>query len=395
MNPDSELSITIIAGEASGDLYGSLLARSILKQSPNAYLQGIGGEAMSKAGVTLLHSISDLSVMGFVEVVRHIPKLLSLKNRMVKSILSANTAAVVLVDFPDFNLRVAKKIFDHKIHNQLGFPKIYYFVPPQVWIWRKKRIYKIKQLCDAVFPLFLFEHEMYTAKGIKSFYAGHPITNLIPRDQYDQKGNENQAGILSVGLFPGSRIQEIKKILPVMLRAVSTLAKSLNPDFKTLTVLISRCEWIDEVIYTHIIEKIKVPMGTSIKLETQSRAIMHRTDVILCKSGTINLEIALFKKPLIIAYKTSWLTWIIAKLWLRISHISLINLLSGKSVVREFVQYNAKPVVIAEEMRRILTDTEYRKNMVKELDEFTARQLPSNPHSVTDDIAQYLLKDIK
>lgn len=284
-------SITLLCGEASGDLYGSMLARSIRTLSPHTRLQGIGGRSMEQAGVQLFHSVSDLSVMGFGEVLWHIPKLLSLRNRAVDRIFSSGSSALVLIDFPDFNLSVAKKVHQIKKRSGSMFPKIYYFIPPQIWIWRKNRIHSIKTFCDGVFPLFSFEHELYTSHGIKSYYFGHPVADTILQNQYYEKPNENQVSNTCIGLFPGSRLQEIRKILPVMIESVSTFCKRTGSDPERLSILISRCSWIPESVYAGIIQNSKL----KVRLADNPHEIMAGSMLILSKSGTVNLEIALFK----------------------------------------------------------------------------------------------------
>lgn len=395
MNKISELHITILSGEASGDLYGGLLAQSIMQFYPTAHITGIGGDVMSKAGVIIMHPISELSIMGISEVMLHIPKLLFLRKRIVDHIFSSGASTVILIDFPDFNLSVAKQVFQRKKGLGLMFPKIYYFVPPQVWIWRKNRINSIKKLCDGVFPLFSFEHDLYTKQGIKSFYAGHPVNDIILRDQYCQKQNENQVSNITVGLFPGSRMQEITKILPVMLKATDEFDKTSNFEKKPLSVLISRCDWIPENRYRNIIDRSGLSDRISISLTNDSHKIMALSDIILSKSGTVNLEIALFKKPFMVVYKTSWFTWLIAKLLLRIRFISLINILSNKEIVKEFVQHKTKPAMISNEMNRILADSAYTENMIKGLTYFAGEHISPRSHSVTDEIARYLLNEIK
>lgn len=387
MNYIPEPSITLLCGEASGDLYGGMLARSILTLSPNTRLQGIGGQSMEQAGVQLFHSVSDLSVMGFGEVIRHIPKLLSLRNQTVDRIFSSGSSAVVLIDFPDFNLSVAKKIYQIKKRSGSLFPKIYYFIPPQIWIWRKNRIHRIKKFCDGVFPLFSFEHELYTSRGIKSYYFGHPVADTILQNQYCEKPSENQVSNTAIGLFPGSRLQEIKKILPVMLESVVKFRKRSGLDIDRVSILISRCDWIPESVYTGLIKNSKL----NVRLIDNPHEIMAGSMLILSKSGTVNLEIALFKKPFAVIYKTSWLTWIIAKLMVGVRYISLVNILSRKVIVKEFIQHKAGPENIAAEMFRIFNDKTYAVRMISELTDFTKQHIAKNSVPVTDQIAHIII----
>lgn len=391
MNYIPEPSITILCGEASGDLYGGMLARSILTLSPHTRLQGIGGRSMEQAGVDILHPVSGLSVMGIGEVIRHIPKLLALRNRVVDQIMSSGSSALVLIDFPDFNLSVAKKIFQIKKRSNLKFPKIYYFIPPQIWIWRKNRIHSIKTFCDGVFPLFSFEHELYTGRGIKSYYFGHPVADTILQNQYYEKPSENQVSNTAIGLFPGSRLQEIRKILPVMIESVSTFCKRTGSETERLSILISRCRWIPESVYAGIIQNSKL----MVRLADNPHEIMAGSRLILSKSGTVNLEIALFKKPFTVIYKTSWLTWIIAKLMVGVRYISLVNILSRKEIVKEFIQHKARPEDIADEMYRLLNDEVYAARVISELTDFAEQHIAKGSVAVTDQIADIIMNGIK
>ena len=383
----------LVCGEASGDLYGGALAASIRSFLPDAYLQGIGGDSMKKAGVDILYPVSGLSVMGFGEVLSHLPKFFALRNRLVDRIFDSKTSAVILIDFPDFNLRLAEKIFKLKKRYGLTYPKIFYFVPPQVWIWRKYRINQIRRFCDAVFPLFSFEHELYTERGIKSFYFGHPLLDI--QNQYYEKAIENQVSNTVIGLFPGSRKQEITKILPVMLASITEFMKQPSQIGQQVTLLISRCPWIQDSLYSKLIRKSGLPATQSVKWVENSGEIISRADLILSKSGTVNLEIALHNKPYAVVYKTSILTWLIAKVMVRIRYISLVNLLSKREIVREFVQFRAEPEAIADEMMRMRTDRNYVQRMQQGLAEFTDRHLKQNAGKVTDRIAEQILNEIK
>lgn len=383
----------LVCGEASGDLYGGALAASIRSFLPDAYLHGIGGDSMKKAGVEIIYLVSNLSVMGFGEVLSHVPKLVALRNRLVDQVFSSKTSAVILIDFPDFNLRLAKKLFQRKKRFNLAYPKIFYFIPPQVWIWRKYRINQIRRFCDAVFPLFSFEHKLYTQRGIKSFYFGHPLLDI--QNKYCEKAVENQVSNTVIGLFPGSRKQEIIKILPVMLAATAKFAKQFSHGNNQISLLLSRCPWIQESLYSELIRKRGLPATLSVKWVENSGEIIADADLILSKSGTVNLEIALHNKPFAVVYKTSFLTWLIAKVLVRIRHISLVNILSKKEIVREFVQFGAKSKAISDEIMRMKTDRNYVQRMQQGLAEFTDRHLKQASPKVTGRIAEQILIEIK
>ena len=390
----SDPSLFILAGENSGDLYGSLLAKSIFKLAPGAKIQGVGGTSMQNAGVELIRPISDLSIMGVSEVLFHLPKIMALRNQVVDHIVRSGTGTVVLIDFPDFNLSVAKKIFHHKKHLDSALPKIYYFIPPHVWIWRKKRIHTIKQLCEGVFPLFAFEHDLYTNKGIKSFYAGHPISDTLP-GQYYQNTIKNQVTNVVFTLLPGSRLQEVTKILPVMFSAAMEYNRTWNTDKKVISIKVIQSNGISPDIYWKIVKRSGLQEIAELLPQVQSHKSMAESDLILAKSGTVNLETAFLKKPFIVIYITSFLTWLSAILFIHIRYISLVNILSDKPIVKEFIQYKAKPIIIAEEINHILTNDSYKKRMIEQLSDFSDRFVPNRSGSVTDAIAKFILNDTK
>ncbi|MBX7153174.1 lipid-A-disaccharide synthase [bacterium] len=344
--------IFILTGEPSGERYGAALAKALSEAIPGVKIVGVGGNRMREAGVSLIAHIHSLSVMGFTGIIRNFPRIYKIRQFVLKSIREIKPDAVILIDFPDFNLSIAKAIRGIK---QLSSTKIFYFIPPQVWIWRKSRIHTIKKYCNAVFPIFQFEHKLYCQHGIPSYFFGHPISDFLPK-QYDQKSAEKQESRMVVSLFPGSRNQEILKILPVMLGSVQKL-NSTHP----LTILINIAEDIDRDLIENIVSNYDLP----VTLLPNTYQAIAEADLILSKSGTINLEVAYFEKPAIIVYKTSWLNYWIAKWFVRPKFISLINILSGSEVVKEFIQSQATIENINTEMEKIVADTSYRFGMIK------------------------------
>jgi lipid-A-disaccharide synthase len=383
-------SVVILSGELSGDRYGSLLARALRKSDPDITLTGLGGDRMQSAGVMLMDHIRNFSAMGFFEVAQKLFQFRSLKNRVVDALQSDPPDALILIDFPDFNLRVAKEMHYWKKTNRSGRPKIFYYIPPQVWIWRKKRIRSIQEYCDAVFPIFRFEHELFLKNNVASFFAGHPIQDFFGESQYEQKTAQNQESALRVGLFPGSRPQEVKKILPIML---SSLIAFQHVSSKTLAVHIGTCETVSDAVYRAIVH----PWAKRFTIEFNSatHVVIQSADLILSKPGTVNLEISHFQKPAIIVYKTSWLSWIIAKLWIRLEYVSLINILSRKSVVKEYIQARAQPRRIAAEMLKITNDQPYASAMIESMRELSRQIIPKNRTSVSNQIAGVMLDKIK
>ncbi len=392
LSPSKTISVVIVAGEGSGDRYGSLLTAALRNLDPDIVITGLGGTLMQHAGVRLLDHIRNFSIMGFTEVAINLFKFIVLKKRLTEHIKAVKPDALILIDFPDFNLRLAKNIHDLKKSAASGTPKIFYYVPPQVWIWRKNRIRQIKQFCDGVFPIFRFEHELYLKDNVKSFFAGHPIRDAIGPDQYAQISVQNQEHALRLALLPGSRTQEVRKILPVMLRSVVEFQKVSAKD---VLVFIGACDVVNETDYRAIIRRSDLGAYVNVELSYDIHAILKNCELVLSKSGTVNLETAYFNKPAVVIYKTSWLTWLIAKLWLRIKYISLINILSGKEVVKEFVQAAADPKAIAGEMEKILTDADYRNVMTAALAELSGEIFAPDQPSVSGQIAGIIYDEIK
>jgi len=374
----------IIAGETSGDLFGSQLAKALFKK-PDSEVFGVGGSCMEETGVRLIYHIRKLSVMGFSDVIAQLPKLFRLQKKLLEDICRHRPDAVILIDFPDFNLRLAKKIRQHRLVS-----KIYYYIPPQVWIWRANRIFEIKKYCDAVFPIFVFEHQLYETTGIRSYFFGHPITTRL--NQYPQKPSEKQADALTISLLPGSRLQEVKRILPVMLQAVAKLQAERKGE---LQINISLASEVNEEIYDKILERCKAGLeDIYIRISKETYEMIQQADVILSKSGTVNLEIAFFEKPFIVLYKTSWLNFLIAKILANPRFISLVNILGQKEIVREFVQLDCSAVKVKKELQKILNDLPYRDLMISEVKKIKKSVLDTR-QSVPDQIADVIHSNTK
>lgn len=378
--------IILLAGEKSGDLYGALLAQRLLSINPTIRLSGIGGNAMQKAGVQLWENTTCHSVMGFVEVFRSIRYWLKLRKKVIRHIIAERPDAIILIDFPDFNLSVARLI-----KKTLGerSPFIFYFIPPQVWIWRKKRIHRIAKLCHTVYPLFSFENDLYQSRGIRSRYFGHPIRDMLSAGKYPQNPHQKQDNHITLGLLPGSRNQEVVRILPIMLQSILLYSqRSRQP----LHLYISRVGEVDASIYETIHRRF--PTLNITWCRTSDEVITH-SDAVLAKSGTVNLELIYHRKASLIVYRTGTLTYLIARAWLRIRHISLINILARNTVVREFIQHHARPESIAQEIEQLLLNDAYRHHMLDELDKLCASLFPeSECTSVVNQIAADMLRII-
>ena len=350
--------VLIIAGEASGDLHGAGLIRELKKINPDIEYSGVGGAKLKEEGINLLFSIEKLAFMGFYEVIKNIGLIKELKKKLIYHLNQCKPDLVILIDYPGFNLRFAKEVEKRKI-------PILYYISPQVWAWGKKRVNTIKELVDRMVVFFPFEEKLYKEAGVEVNFIGHPLLDLVKstlsRDDFRNKLQIKENEIL-VGLLPGSRWQEVEKILPVMVRSCLILKKRR----KNLQIAVGLAPTIDKQKVEDFLKKknFKVPI-----LENLTYDLMSHSDLLLTTSGTATLESAISCTPLIVLYKTSFLTYHLAKVLVKIPHIGMVNIVAGKKIVPEFIQSRAKPEKIAQEMEKILKDKEEYKRIKIELSE--------------------------
>lgn len=381
--------ILFITGEASGDLSASLLCKALFDKLPSVKISAVGGFHLQNAGATLLFNISDLSVMGFLEPIFKLPTFLRLANQLIAHIHQTRPQLVILVDFPGFNLAMAKKI--KKLSDS---PAIVYLAPPQVWAWRKSRISKIRKTCDVLFPLFDFEHQLFLAEGLSSHYYGHILSERLRGAKYYENNVENQETI-RILLCPGSRKQEIQHILPTMMRACQHLSLSQN---KPVYATVRRHPNLDPAIYDRIrlsMEPLLPDVTFFFEFDAEIRRPWANWHAAMSKPGTVNLELAAEGCPFVVVYRTSWITYWIARFFVRIKHVSLINLLSEHTVVQEFIQHNASPERISEEVCRIVSEPEYRASMAVGFTSVLTRIEPSDQFTVAERLADVLSNLIK
>jgi lipid-A-disaccharide synthase len=335
--------ILIIAGETSGDLHGSNLVRSINLIDPSVKFFGIGGERMNEAGVELIYHINSLSFMGFVEIVKHIPYLNKVKKHLLALVNQRNPAAVILIDYPGFNLSIAKAL--HKLGK-----KIFYYISPQIWAWGKNRIDLIKQIVDKMIVVFPFEEKMYREAKVNVSFVGHPLLDVIeeyqfePREKFFEQNSFDPSKKL-LTIFPGSRKQELTKILPIVSEAALKLQRELG-----LNVAIAALNTIPSLFYKKFVyDDFKLIFQKNYEL-------MKYADAGIIKSGTSTLEAALFELPFVVVYKTSFLSYLIGKSLIQIDKISLANIVAGEKVVTELIQKDCNPDRIYSEIKEIIVN---------------------------------------
>ena len=318
--------LMVIAGEASGDLHGSGVIKELLKINPELNIFGIGGDLMKQNGMELIYHCKDLSVMGFFEVIRHLPKLLEIENRIKTEIVKKNPDAILLIDYPTFNLRIAK--FAKQKNIKIGF-----YISPQIWAWKQRRIYDIRKFVDKIFVVFQFEKLIYEKINMPVEFVGHPLLEeLRVKTSKSEFRNENKLhGDKIIGLIPGSRTQEIDKIFPVMIKAAVKLKKIYDVDF-VVPIAPNRSKKEFEKYLPKYFEITFV--------ENQTLEVMKHSDLVFVTSGTATLETALMETPMAIVYKTSWVTYLIGKIFIKIKNIGLVNIVAEKEIVPEFIQNN-------------------------------------------------------
>ncbi len=347
--------IMIIAGEASGDLHGGKLVTSLLQQQPDAEIFGVGGDNMKKAGMELLFHVEDLAFMGFTEVIKHLGDIKKVFNSLIREAQARKPDIIVLIDYPGFNLRFGKKA------KSLGF-RIFYFIAPQVWAWHQSRAKKMASFIDRMAVLFDFEVDFFKRYGIDARFVGHPLLDGLQL-KLSETGFRRTFSLPVdaplLGLFPGSRNQEIDQLLPTMLQT----ARRLREKHAQIVVAVSQADTIsDAQIGDHLAgyENIAVIKGAAYELMNYSRSAM-------VASGTATLETACFQTPFVIIYKVSSFSYFIGKRVVKIPFIGLANIVAGRQVVQEFIQENASPENILAEMEKCLFDDEYRRQKKEDL----------------------------
>ena len=337
--------LLIIAGEASGDTRAAELVKALKNLSSELQFSGVGGDGMQKAGVRLFDHITSLAVIGIAEVLKNLGRIKQVFDHILAQVDQQRPDAVILVDYPGFNLRLAAELKKRSI-------KIIYYISPQVWAWREGRIEKIKKLVDLMIVLFPFEKDLYARYGMKVDYVGHPLVDEIkiersPMEILQSLGLEIQ-GATTIGLMPGSRQKEVEHHLPVMIEA----AKKLYSHDNRRQFLLLKAPTIDR----HVLETY-IPPSLHVKIFAgNSYDGINAMNIAMVASGTATLEAALLNKPMVIVYKTSWLTYVIAKNVIKIPNIGLVNVVAGKKIFPELIQENCTADKIAQNIESLLQD---------------------------------------
>jgi lipid-A-disaccharide synthase len=340
----------IIAGEASGDLHGSNLVKELIKQSPESSFRGWGGDLMQSAGVTIVKHYRELAFMGFSEVIANLGTILRNIRFCKQDIEAYKPDAIILVDYPGFNLRIAKWA------KERGIRTIYY-ISPQIWAWKEGRINEIKKNVDQMLVILPFEEAYYQNKwGHEVEYVGHPLVSVIELAKEDEQQTPPESGSPLnekpiVALLPGSRKQEINQKLPLMLEATK--------NFPAYHFILAKTSSLDDAFYAPFLEQYPKVRA----LRNRTYELLTHATAALVTSGTATLETALFGVPQVVCYKGSPISYAIAKRVIKVKYISLVNLIMDRPIVKELIQHDLTVENISTELNRILHDKETIQKM--------------------------------
>ncbi len=338
----------MVAGEASGDLHGASLAAAMRDLGGDVELFGAGGDRMQSVGVELTYHIRDLAVVGITEVVRHLADVRAALNSLMAAAEQGVVDAVVLIDYPDFNLTLARRLRKRKP----DIPIVYY-ISPQVWAWRAGRVKKIARLVDLMLVILPFEKRLYEATGLRVDFVGHPLLDAISlgsdRAEFAERHGPPPKDTW-IALLPGSRRAEVERLLRPMLEAAESLMQRIGkPRF-----LIPVSPSLDEALYQKVLDDFgDIRPYIYLIRDDYYATLEHSTAAAVC-SGTATLEAALTDTPMVVVYRTSWLTYNLAKSLVRVSDIALVNLIAGRRAVPELVQGEVTGLRIADELKTLL-----------------------------------------
>jgi lipid-A-disaccharide synthase len=334
----------ISCGEPSGDLYAGALAVEIRRRQPDAAIFGLGGQRLMAGGGELLADYRGLSVTGLVEAIRVVPKSFSVLNRLVEAARSEQPQALVAIDFPDFNFRLASAV------KKLGIPIIYY-ISPQLWAWRSSRMRVIKRIADRVLVIFPFEEQIYREAGVPVEFVGHPLVDLAraqePRDSFLGELRLDPSRPI-VALLPGSRPNEVERLLPVMGAAV----KQISTRLPGVQFVIARAPSLDDGLFSNVEWDSVKPVLVLARTDD----VLAIANVVITASGTATVQAALHGRPMVVIYKLSPLSYRIGRRFVHVDDVAMVNLIAGRRIVPELIQEECTPERIAAEILSLLTD---------------------------------------
>ena len=372
--------IYFVAGEVSADNHGAALMRFLRELDPSLKFIGRGGSQMQQvAGAQFKNWIGEAAVLGLWEVLRKYGYFREQFRQTLSEIQESKPDAVVLIDYPGFNLRLARAL-----RRQSHSEKTIYYISPQVWAWNRRRIKKMARFIDLVLCIFPFETDLYAASGLRAVFVGHPMIERLETQKIDNRRDSNL-----IGLFPGSRSREVRKIFPVMIETARRLLQ-FNPTLHFQVAAASE-ELAREM--SEMLRAKQLADGQTIEIAVgQTAAIMQRAFLGIVASGSATLEAAYFRMPFVLIYKVAWPTYVAARLVVNVDSLGMPNLLAGKEVVPEFIQHEAKPDAIVKAVRLLMEDSPARDRMISDFDATTSKL---GGTGASERAAQAILEELK
>ena len=376
-------SVMIIAGEASGDVHGANLARAMLAKRNDLALSGIGGTEMAAAGVRLLYDISRLAVMGIIEVIKGLQDVRAAMHLVERRFKEKRPDLLVLIDYPGFNLELARRAKKYDI-------PVLYYISPKIWAWREGRIRRIKRYVDRMAVILPFEKEFYAKHGMAVDFVGNPLLDQVhaPMTPGDYRKQHNiHPGARVIGIMPGSRKQEIARLLPVFLQT----ARMLHDTIDNCVFLLPLASTLAE---TDLKERGISHHGLDVRIIKENRYdAMACCDAAMAASGTLTMELAILGVPMVVCYRVSPLTYLLARPFIKARFASLVNLVAGREVVPELLQRNFSPASLYREIFPLLVNAETRSSMKAELAGVSRQLGHPGASSRAADIAMHMLSE--
>jgi lipid-A-disaccharide synthase len=336
------MKIAVVAGEASGDLHASEVVRELKQRDPKVEMFGIGGDLLAAEGMTLLHHASEMGIVGLFNVLKHLPMFRRVFSELIDRIAAEKPDVVFLVDYPDFNLRVAKRC------KELGL-RVVYYISPQLWAWRTGRVRHIARYVDRMVVIFPFEEDFYRKHHVPVTYVGHPLVEQLGHLTKPAR----KPDVLRIALLPGSRRAEVESLLPAMLDAVAILRRERNVEAYVIQA---------PTIGREQLERIIAETGVPVPVLPHDRGEgVAAADVSLSSSGTATLESAMVGTPVVVMYRLSRANYFLARKLVRLPHFSLVNIVAGKEVVPELLQHDVNGERIAAEVRKLVAPGHYEQ----------------------------------
>lgn len=356
-------SVLVIAGEPSGDMHAARMIAEAVRKKPNLRFFGIGGDAMRAEGVELLHDTSQMAVLGFTEVVARYAFFRNVFKQMLTLARERKPDAVLLIDYPGFNLRFARAA------RAMGL-KVIYYICPQVWAWNRRRIPAMARVVNRLIAIFPFERDVFAGTGLRVDFAGHPLMDATrtalaePPAELPWRGAENRIAIL-----PGSRAHEILRILPVMLRAALIIEKNVS---NTAFILAAASPGAAALANRLVAASGNKPENFEIVTE-QTRQITRQARAAMVASGTATIETALMRCPMAIVYRVAWLTYLLGRMLVKIKHLGMVNVIAGRTLCPELIQHRLTPKALAQAILPLIHNTPERAAMLEGFDEIAAK----------------------